>query len=126
MIVLDTSAIISLVFKEPGAQIVLNSIGNSIINTVNYSELLLILKRKQADKKATLSYLVELGIVITDFKKSEAEYAVNLYSLTKPYGLSLADRACIATAIHYKLPVLTADRIWAKINYPELRITLIR
>ncbi len=46
MIVLDTSSVIYLVFKELGAQIVLDSIQNSIINTVSYSKLLPILKRK--------------------------------------------------------------------------------
>lgn len=32
------------------------------------------------------------------------------------YGLSLADRACLALAIENKAPVLTADKAWAKIN----------
>jgi PIN domain nuclease of toxin-antitoxin system len=31
---------------------------------------------------------------------------------TRPLGLSLGDRACLALARRERLPALTADRIW--------------
>ena len=40
-------------------------------------------------------------------------------------GLSLGDRACIATAKHVGLPAVTADKVWAKL-YPGVEVRLIR
>ena len=39
-----------------------------------------------------------------------------LAPLTKPFGLSLADRACLVLARRLGLPVVTADRAWAKLD----------
>ena len=46
--------------------------------------------------------------------------------LTQGYGLSLGDRACLATAIQLGLPVYTADKIWAELDLPNVKINLIR
>jgi len=35
-------------------------------------------------------------------------------------GLSLGDHACLSVAYHLKLPVLTADRQWAKLHIGAL------
>jgi PIN domain nuclease of toxin-antitoxin system len=35
---------------------------------------------------------------------------------TKALGLSLGDRACLALARRERLPILTADRSWAKLD----------
>ncbi len=47
---------------------------------------------------------------------------------TRQYGLSLGDRACMATGALLKLLVFTADRVWKRIfiNGEELEIRLIR
>jgi ribonuclease VapC len=39
----------------------------------------------------------------------------DLRARTKHLGLSLGDRACLAAARSRDLPVLTADRAWAKL-----------
>ena len=43
---------------------------------------------------------------------------------TKPLGLSLGDRACLALAKRLTVPVVTADRVWAEV--PEVHVILIR
>lgn len=40
-------------------------------------------------------------------------------------GLSLGDRCCLALAMVYDLPVLTADRAWAQLRL-GLKIELLR
>ncbi|MCP4421465.1 MAG: type II toxin-antitoxin system VapC family toxin, partial [Chloroflexi bacterium] len=45
--------------------------------------------------------------------------------LTKPFGLSIADRACLSLAMVRKIPVFTADRIWQQVGL-EIEINLIR
>jgi PIN domain nuclease of toxin-antitoxin system len=43
----------------------------------------------------------------------------------QPFGLSLADRACLALAKQRGLPVLTADRIWQTLDL-GVAVVLIR
>jgi PIN domain nuclease of toxin-antitoxin system len=45
--------------------------------------------------------------------------------VTAPFGLSLGDRACLATGVCENMPVMTADKIWQKIPLP-LDVQLIR
>ena len=40
-------------------------------------------------------------------------------------GLSLGDRACIATAKHFGLPVIIADKVWARLDL-GVEVRLIR
>ena len=40
-------------------------------------------------------------------------------------GLSLGDRACVATAKHFGLPVITADKVWARLDL-GVEVRLIR
>jgi PIN domain nuclease of toxin-antitoxin system len=41
-----------------------------------------------------------------------------LLTVTRPYGLSLADRVCLALAIERGAKVYTADRAWKSIPLP--------
>jgi ABC-type thiamine transport system ATPase subunit len=44
---------------------------------------------------------------------------------TRPQGLSLGDRVCLATALRLSRPVLTADRLWATLDV-DVSVHLIR
>lgn len=127
MLVLDASALIALVAEEQGWQLVKKALQDeAIINTVNYSELLFYFKRHNYNSVGITEHLLDAGLLIQNFSKKEAEISASLESFTKPYGLSLGDRACLASAINLNLEVLTADKIWAQIKYPDLQISLIR
>lgn len=39
-----------------------------------------------------------------------------LRPLTRTFGLSLADRACLATAICLNLPVMITDKVWKELD----------
>ena len=62
---------------------------------------------------------------IIEFDQEQAIIAASFDKITKKYGLSLGDRACLALAKHKKLPVLTADKIWKKFDL-GLKVQLIR
>lgn len=114
--VLDASAVLAFLQKETGWEIVQSAIEDSIISSINWSEVAQKAARKELDIVKTRSLLNELGLEIIDFSIQQAELAAELWSLSKPYGLSLADRACIVLGIERQLPVLTADSVWAKLN----------
>ncbi len=58
-----------------------------------------------------------------DYK--DAFKAGELRSLSKQFGLSLGDRACLATAYIEAIPVWTADRIWFEVA-DDVAVKLIR
>ncbi len=60
--------------------------------------------------------LGRLGVSFEPFTPRQAELAAALWSRTHRYGLSLADRACLALALDRSLPVMTADRTWAQLD----------
>ncbi len=62
---------------------------------------------------------------IVPFDQELASIAAGLESLTRPFGLSLGDRACLALGIRLSLPILTADQAWAKLDV-GVKVELIR
>jgi len=125
-ILLDTSALITLLKKEPGHEIVSNIIASSAISSVNLSELIAVLSRFQVSENDIDEIIKDLVPEIIPFCNNIGIKAGKLYKLTKSYGLSFGDRACLATALELGLQVYTADKAWAKLNIPELKIHLIR
>jgi PIN domain nuclease of toxin-antitoxin system len=59
------------------------------------------------------------------FTDDQAKIAGSMISVTRPLGLSLGDRACLALAISLGAPVYTAERLWAKLKLGP-RIHVIR
>ncbi len=60
--------------------------------------------------------LTHLGIEIVPFDDRTSWAAAALHPLTQKLGLSLGDRACLATAQELKLPAITADGQWLKLK----------
>lgn len=109
---LDASALLAYLHDEPGADKVDAVIGDSLISTVNWSEVV----QKSLSRGIATEGLREdieiLGVSIEIFTLEDAECAASLWSITRTFGLSLGDRACLAFAIRKQVPVLTADRAW--------------
>jgi ribonuclease VapC len=124
-IVHDASCLLALAFREPGAEIVRANLRDSLISSVNWSEF--VQKVTQHNGNVTpLSRIVEaLGVTIVPFTVSTAELAARLYPQTKPLGLSLGDRACLALALERQCDVYTADSAWSKLQL-SIDIRVIR
>lgn len=58
--------------------------------------------------------LQALGPELRGFSREEGRRAAELYPLTKAFGLSLGDRACLATASMLSGTAVTAERIWER------------
>ena len=123
--VLDSSAVLAIIWNEPGSDLVLDCIDGAIISAVNYAEVLTKISDRGVDGKLANALLASLAIETIDFDKVQAETSSQLRPHTRHLGLSLGDRACIALATKKGWPVLTADRAWAELSV-SVEVQLVR
>jgi PIN domain nuclease of toxin-antitoxin system len=116
VIVLDSSALLAMLFFEPGCERVAQLVPCSCMSTVNLTEVWGRLARDGRALAEVLDRIEQMGIALVDFDRDLAIGAAALLLPTAPWGLSLGDRACLALARLRKLPAVTADRAWAKLD----------
>lgn len=113
--VLDASALLAMLNAEAGADVVATAIGGSVMSTVNWAEVV----QKTAEHGLAADSLAGemrvLGLEIVPFDVATAEAAASLW-MSGARSISLADRACLATARSAGLRVLTADRAWKALD----------
>lgn len=123
---LDTSALIALLKKEDGYKKVEEVLAHSAISSVNLAELVAILAKNSIPENEIDEIVTDMVPEIIPFDENLGIQTGKLHGYTFKCGLSLGDRACIATAKHYNMDVYTADKIWATLNIPGVKIHLIR
>jgi PIN domain nuclease of toxin-antitoxin system len=110
--VLDASALLAFLQDEPGGQTVEELLGTSAISSVNWSEVIQKALEKKTPVESLREELESLGLEIMPFTAELAEKTAYLRAETRPFGLSLGDRACLALADDLGRPAVTTDRIW--------------
>jgi ribonuclease VapC len=123
-VVLDASALLALIFDEPGAEMVREALPDAVMGTVNICEVISKLTEKFPPEEASTS-VGRLVLNKVDFDWAQARTAGELRKATRHLGLSLGDRTCLALARERGLPVLTAERAWAKLQI-DIDIRLVR
>jgi PIN domain nuclease of toxin-antitoxin system len=123
--VLDASAVIALLWEEPGSDAVEGLLGAAVVSAVNWSEVLQRYNALGLDTAGRRDSVEALGISIEDFSGDDAETAARMWASTRSAGLSLADRACLSLARRLGLPVHTADRAWGIVDV-GVEVVLIR
>lgn len=127
-VILDASALIALLRDEPGAERVAQALDAAnateveaaVVSTVNLAEV----HQQLGDELPSL--IGPAGVVRpVEFTAVDARSAASLAAETRSAGLSLADRACLATAVRLGCPALTADRAWATVDV-GVEVRLIR
>ncbi len=117
--VLDASALLAFLQREPGQERVAEAIApGSAISAVNVSEVVAKLRDASTPEPAirqSLDSLAARGLEVVPFDRSLALAAGFLRPLTRELGLSLGDRACLALGRVRGQPVLTADRGWTAV-----------
>lgn len=124
-VVLDSSAILAHLNDEPGAERVSDFLGDALISAVNYAEVVTKLIEWKVNLDTIRAAISRYGLQIAPFDTVLAEETGALRLKTKAFGLSLGDRACLALAAQFQLPVLTADRAWKELDLP-IDIQLLR
>ena len=126
-VVLDSSALIALIWGEPGGDKVNPRVDGALISAVNLTEVGDYFLRHGGSLSGLDKALRELPIKVVPAETEAALAASDLYILTRAAGLSLGDRFCLALGRRLGRPVLTADRAWGRIaDAVGVRVELIR
>lgn len=112
--VLDASAILAWVHREPGGSLVRSARRTSAVSAVNWSEVAQKAAQRGVNVARRRAVLEGVGLVIVPFGADDAETVAALWAEAR--HLSLADRACLALGRRLDLPVLTADRAWRDLS----------
>jgi PIN domain nuclease of toxin-antitoxin system len=125
--VLDASALIALVFQEPGGDRVEAIVAECAVTTVNLGEVVSFAARQGFSAQDIHMLLDPLPFERVAFDNDLAYATGLLLPLTRPAGLSIGDRACLALATRLGVPAVTADRAWKTIaDVVGVKIELIR
>ena len=123
--VLDSSAILAVIFAEPGADKVADKTRGALLSTVNLVEVQTRLILRGSDPDFAWRGIQKLNYEICPLDEEQARIAGEMIGKTKPLGLSLGDRACLALAIQRKGKVYTTDRAWTSLSL-GIEIEVIR
>jgi ribonuclease VapC len=121
---LNSSAVLALLKKEPGGEIVQALLPEALISSVNLAEVVTKLSERGSTEEAIDTALWSLNLTIVDFGQSAARATGLLRRATRSRGLSLGDRACLALAQERELTAVTADAAWA--GATDVPVRLIR
>jgi ribonuclease VapC len=125
MIALDASALIAFLFHEKGFEEVAAIVDDSCISTVNLAEVIGRFIRDGHEAATVMKRIAGTLIEIVPYGTADATLTASLLPTTKPFGLSLADRACLALALTRRIGAITADRPWLNVDLP-IEIVCIR
>lgn len=114
--VLDASALLCLLFEEPGHERVEAALGSACIAAANLAEVVGKLVDRGVPPDEAVADLREVDIEVIPMDRAQAEAAGALRAATRVAGLSLGDRACLALAQALGATALTTDRPWAALN----------
>jgi ribonuclease VapC len=116
-IVLDASAMLAIIFHEPGAERLTEEIlDHAVASTVNLAEVQSKLVKKGYIPEEAWEDALELVTAVEPFTSDHAKIAGDLITTTEKYGLSLGDRSCLALAIALKAPVYTTEQLWRNLK----------
>jgi PIN domain nuclease of toxin-antitoxin system len=124
--VLDASAVLAFLYREPGAEDVATRLSGSLISTVNFSEVLQKANSEGFDLVEVGSLRREMVDGVVPFDDAMAVDAAGLWETTRVAGLSLADRACLALTAAVGGVAVTTDSAWARLEVPGAVIHLIQ
>ena len=123
--VLDASAVLALLNREPGQDRVEPLLADSVICAVNYCEVLGKLIDAGLSEVNARECVDLLGIEVIGFDAGLASLSASLRPTTKKLGLSLGDRSCLALGMARRHNVVTAEKSWARLKI-GVTIDLIR
>jgi len=124
--VLDSSAVLAFLLREPGGEQAQQAFPTSIMSTVNLTEVIARLIRQPMTAEQAVFTARSTLVELIDLDVETASLAGELYALDRAPGrLSHGDRCCIALAMRRGLPIITGDREWLKVEL-DVELRMIR
>lgn len=123
--VLDASSIIALLAREKGFEKVAAVVDTAKMSAVNLAEAGSHLTEAGYSLAQAQAVLSEIPVHVVPFDEEQAMETARLRALTRSLRLSLSDRACLALARKLRLPAMTADHAWGRLNI-GVHVTVIR
>ncbi len=112
----DASVLLALLNREKGHQQAAVFLWEGVISSVNLSEVAAKLFDQGLPNATARQVLHHLDLEVVPFDEAMAFEAAKLRSVTRRQGLSLGDRACLATAAVVGGTAVTADRSWKRLK----------
>lgn len=126
--VLDASALLAYLRREPGWEQVLQALtGTATMTSVSFGEVAGWMIRNGADEAAVRALRTGLVFPLTPVDDDLCMRAALLEPLTRSKGLGIGDRLCLALAAHSGAVALTADAAWGELaGAAGVEVQLIR
>ena len=112
---IDTSAVFVDLQGEPGAAEARRWLRDAAISSVNLHEIVAKAMEKGARPDQARELIGTLRLSVHAHDADDAVEAGLLRPATKPRGLGLGHRACLALARRLGLPAMTADVAWVEL-----------
>jgi ribonuclease VapC len=123
--IFDSSALLAVVFDEPGDEEVFGHLGESggRVSAVNWSETGTKMFERGMKAREIRRELAYFAIEVVPLDARQALRAAELRLTTRPLGLSLGDRCCLALSEQTPGAVIvTADKAWKKLRDFDIRL----
>lgn len=116
--VYDASALLAVVFDEPGADAVMAHLAfeGGAVSAVNWAETGSKMVERGLRPQSLGRELASFALEVVPFDAAQALTCAALRGQTKALGLSLADRSCLGLAQLRRAKAITADRVWARLE----------
>jgi ribonuclease VapC len=114
--ILDASVVLAHIGQEPGSDRIDDLAVEALMSAVNLAEVFAKLAERGLTQDQADMIVYRYRFEVVPFDEDLARQTGALRPMTKALGLSLGDRACLALAQRERLPVLTVDKSWAKLD----------
>jgi ribonuclease VapC len=124
--VLDSTALLAVIFLEPGSEQVEAILSESVISSVNVAETINKLVLRGSPVDIARSTVLALQLKVEDWTEEMAYQSAELSPFNKSHGLSLGDRACLILAKRLRATAVTSDRSWRRAPSLGVRVMIFR
>lgn len=123
-LVYDASALLAVVFSEPGAETVIEHLSEpgGEISAANLAEVGSKMAERGLSAGQVQHELASFALDVAPLDESQALLVAGLRVPTMALGLSLGDRCCLALAQTRQATIVTADRSWKRLKGFDVKL----
>jgi PIN domain nuclease of toxin-antitoxin system len=124
-VVLDSTAVLAVLFDEPGAGKVIDLLQGSLLSSVSLAEIHSRLIANGRPPAQAWNSVLSMGFEVVCFSEEQARLAAELVGEAGSQPLSLAERACLALAVERNATVYTTKSAWKNLPYAAASLDVV-